>query len=84
MERARVNGLRFNTDKCTIRCTEIPFFGYIISSSGLRPEPQKVEAISSMHPSTTLANLCCYEIVSQPLSAQPSITLSHPFGPHQE
>ena len=57
MERARETGLRFNTDKCKIRCTEIPFFGHIISLSGLRPNPQKVEAISSMYPSTSLADL---------------------------
>jgi len=37
-------------DKCKIRCTEIPFFGHIISSSGLRPDLQKVEAISSTPP----------------------------------
>ena len=57
MERARETGLRFNADKCKIRCTEIPFFGHIISLSGLRPNPQKVEAISSMYPSTSLADL---------------------------
>ena len=33
MERARETGLCFNADKCTIRCTKIPFFGHIISSS---------------------------------------------------
>ena len=57
MERARETGLRFNADKCKIRCSEIPFFGHIVSASGLRPDPQKVEAISSMDPSTSLAEL---------------------------
>ena len=45
MERARETGLHFSADKCKIRCTEIPFIGHIISSNGLRPDPQKVEAI---------------------------------------
>ena len=57
MERARETGLRFNPDKCKIRCTEIPFFGNIISDSGLRPDPQKTQAILNMDPSASLADL---------------------------
>ena len=57
MERARETGLRFNADKCKIRCTEIPFFGNIISASGLKPDPQKIEAITNMDPSPSLADL---------------------------
>ena len=57
MERARETGLRFNPDKCKIRCNEIPFFGNIISDSGLRPDPQKTEAILNMDPSASLADL---------------------------
>ena len=43
MSRARETGLRFNTDKCKIRCTELPFFGHIISANGLRPDPEKLK-----------------------------------------
>ena len=57
MERARETGLRFNADKCKIRCTEIPFFSNIISASGLKPDPRKVEAITNMDPSPNLADL---------------------------
>ena len=57
MERDRKIGARFNAHKCKIRCTEIPFFGLIINSSGLRPYPQKVEVISSIHPSSSIAYL---------------------------
>ena len=39
MSRARETGLRFNADKCEIRCTELPFFGHIISANGLRLDP---------------------------------------------
>ena len=68
MERALETGLCFSADKCKIRCTEIPFFGHIISSSGLRPDPQKVEAISSMDPSTSLADLQTFPGMIQFLS----------------
>ena len=57
MERACETGLRFNPDKCKMRCTEIPFFGNIISDSGLRPDPQKTEAILNLDPSASLADL---------------------------
>lgn len=57
MERARETGLRFNPDKCKIRCTEIPFFGNIISDCGLRPDPQKTKAITNMDPSASPADL---------------------------
>ena len=57
MERARETGLRFNADKCKIRCTEIPFFGNVISASGLKPDPRKIEAITNMDPSPCLADL---------------------------
>ena len=57
MECACKTGLRFTAHKCKIRCTEIPFFGHIVSASGLGPDPQKVEAISSMDLSTSLADL---------------------------
>ena len=68
MELARETGLCFNVDKCKIRCTEIPFFGHIISSNGLRPDPQKVEAISNMEPSTSLTNLQTFLGMTQFLS----------------
>ena len=68
MERARETGLRFNADKCKIRCTEIPFFGHIVSSNGLRPDPQKVVAISNMDPSTNLADLQTFLGMTQFLS----------------
>jgi len=68
MERARETGLCFNADKCKIRCTEIPFFGHIISSNSLRPDPQKVEAISNMDPSTSLADLQTFLGMTQFLS----------------
>lgn len=70
MERTRETGIRFNADtcKCMIRCTEIPFFGHIISASGLRPDPQKKEAIEKMDPSGSLADLQSFLGMTQFLS----------------
>ena len=83
MERAREFGFRFNADKHQIRCTETQLLGHIISVSGLlRPDPQKANlAISNMDPSMSLADLQTF-LVSQPLLAQPGMTLSRPLGSH--
>ena len=68
MEHARKTGLRFNADKGEIRCTEIPFFGHTISTSGLRMDPQKMEAISKMDPSSNLVDLQSFLGMTQFLS----------------
>ena len=57
MQRAHEAGIRFNADKCRIGCSELPFFGHIISSTGLKLDPGKVESISNMDPSTNLNDL---------------------------
>ena len=44
------NNLRLNKDKCEFSNTEIKFCGHIFSSSGLRPDPVKVEAIHKARP----------------------------------
>ena len=68
MTRAQETGLHFNSDKCKIRCTELPFVGHIISASGLRRDPRKVEAIANMDPSTCLADLQTFLGMTQFLS----------------
>ena len=57
MERARETGIYFNPDKCRIACTELPFFGHLLTASGLQADPRKIEAIHNMDPSTCLADL---------------------------
>ena len=57
IERARQTGLRFNADKLKVRCREIPFFGNIIGTNGLRPHPHKMAAIQEMKPPTDLKEL---------------------------
>ena len=57
MQRARETGLKFNIEKCQIRCESIPFFGHVVGADGLRPDQKKVEAIRSMDPSNNVADL---------------------------
>jgi hypothetical protein len=57
MQRAHETGLKFNIEKCQIRCESIPFFGHVVGADGLRPDQKKVEAIRSMDPSNNVADL---------------------------
>ena len=50
LRRARERGPRFNEDKLIVRAKEIPFFGHIIGSGGIRPDPVKTDAIRNMEP----------------------------------
>ncbi|MCP3668139.1 MAG: hypothetical protein GY696_37575, partial [Gammaproteobacteria bacterium] len=40
-------GLKLKPTKCHFGCAEIPFLGHVISASGVRPDPSKVEAVKN-------------------------------------
>jgi hypothetical protein len=46
--RARKKGIKFNPDKCIIGAKEVKYFGHILSSDGMKPDPDKVSAIIGM------------------------------------
>ena len=39
---------KLNREKFELKCPEVPFIGYLLTSEGLKPNPKKVEAICSM------------------------------------
>lgn len=45
--RLRECGLRVNTDKCDFFVESVEFLGYVISGSGIQPQPNKLEAIKN-------------------------------------
>ncbi|KAK2727803.1 hypothetical protein QYM36_008330 [Artemia franciscana] len=45
---AREKGVRFNREKCIFGKTEIPYFGHILTSEGIKPDPNKILAIRQM------------------------------------
>ena len=48
LQRAREVGLKLNKDKFKLRQTEVEYMGSILTAEGLRPDPEKVSAITSM------------------------------------
>jgi hypothetical protein len=48
LDRARKYNLKFNSKKCRIRQQEVPYVGHLITSEGLKPDPEKVRAVLEM------------------------------------
>ena len=48
LQKSRDSGLRFNPDKIQIGCTQVRYYGHVISSEGLKVCPDKVTAILNM------------------------------------
>ena len=47
MQRPRACNLTLNKDKCQFNKRKIEFFGHVFTSSGVSPDPRKVEAIAN-------------------------------------
>ena len=50
LERAQSKKCKFNPDKLVVRAQEISFFGHILTRDGVKPDPNKIEAIVQMKP----------------------------------
>ena len=50
MEKTRESNLSLNYEKLVIKQKSVKFFGNIYSAEGVRADPKKVEAITSMRP----------------------------------
>ena len=50
LQMCRKRGIKLNGDKSVIRATELQFYGNLITSKGLKPDPMKISAIVNMEP----------------------------------
>lgn len=50
LERAKEHNLNLNKNKCFIRTEEIKYIGHTLSASGLRPDEEKVRAVTELPP----------------------------------
>ena len=57
LERARARNLRLNADKFNFRKTEVKYAGYILTNTGHKPDPSKVQAIVEMPPPKDVAGV---------------------------
>ena len=57
LERARAANLRLNREKFNFKKTTVKFAGYILTSEGHKPDPDKVTAIVDMPPPKDVAGV---------------------------
>ena len=50
LQRASDFGITFNPDKCLFGVSEIEFYGHQFTKDGLKPSPEKVEAVKEANP----------------------------------
>ena len=48
LNKCREIGLKLNPDKCIFKSTQVLFFGHLVTSDGLKPDPSKINAIANM------------------------------------
>lgn len=59
MDRLRRHNVTLN-DKCVFSVPEIKWAGYVISGSGVQPDPDRVRAIVNMPPPTNVSEVRCF------------------------
>ena len=40
--------MKLNKKKLMLQCTEIPYMGHLVTDQGLKPDPEKIEAVTNM------------------------------------
>ena len=48
MCRCQQKGIKLNSQKLEFKCKEVPFHGHLLTTEGLKPDPEKVRAITEM------------------------------------
>ena len=48
LERCQERKIKLNREKFLFKCSKVPFIGHLLTSKGLKHDPQKVEAICNM------------------------------------
>ena len=50
-------GMTLNADKCVFAQTSVKFLGHVVDSQGIRPDPDKIEAISEFATPTCMSDI---------------------------
>ena len=48
LRRSRERGVKLNRDKLKVGFTQVKYFGHMLTSEGVRPDPDKISAIENM------------------------------------
>lgn len=72
LQRAKENNLKLNRDKCKVRTTEIKYIGHKLSASGLKPDKEKVRAVTQLPPPQNNQELQRFNVMIQQLVTKAS------------
>ena len=81
LEKIRQAGVTLNKEKCEFSRTQVKFLGQIIDGKGVRPDPDKIKAITDMEEPCTVTEVRRFlGIVNQFGKFSPKIAeMSHPL-----
>jgi len=48
LKKINASGLKLNKGKCKFRKSELPYFGHIVGEDGIRPNPERITAITNL------------------------------------
>lgn len=57
LDRLKQNGVTLNDQKCEFGVSAVKFLGHILDEDGIRPDPEKVEAIVNLSPPTNVTEV---------------------------
>lgn len=57
LNRIRESGLKLNKEKCHFKKKSVRYFGHVISSDGVQPDPERIRSIVDMPPPTNVTEL---------------------------
>ena len=52
LDRCQQAGLHLNPDKCQIKKNSVKFYGNLLTTTGMKPDPKKIEGIVKLAPPT--------------------------------
>lgn len=57
LDKLKTAGLKLNEDKCHFMKNKIKFLGYVLTSNGIEPDPEKIKSISQLKTPTNIKQL---------------------------
>ena len=57
LKKIEASGLKLNKEKCNFRKTELTYFGHLVGKDGIKPNPERIKAITDLPAPKNIAEL---------------------------
>ena len=69
------SGLKLNKEKCNFRKTELTYFGYLVGKDGMKPNLERIKAITDLPAPENVPKLqCCLGMINYLSRFIPSVS----------